>query len=232
VFIGHFAVAFAAKRAAPRTSLGVLVAATAFLDLLWPVMLLAGLEVVRIDPGNTPYTPLDFVSYPWSHSALLAACWAALFGGAVWLLTRDRAGAWVSGLLVASHWVLDLASHRADLPLWPGGPKVGLGLWYSVPATIAVESAMFVAGVWIYAAATRARDGIGRWAFAGFVAFFAVMEATSAQGEAPPSVVAIAIVGLAAAVILVPWAWWFDRHRMAVAVTRLGAGASARANST
>ena len=216
MFIGHFALAFAAKRAAPRTSLGVLVAATALLDLLWPVAVLAGLEVVRVAPGDTPYTPLEFVSYPWTHSALLAAIWAVLFGAAVWVATRDRAGAWVAGLLVASHWVLDLASHRPDLPLWPGGPKVGLGLWYSVPATIAVEVAMFAGGVWLYAMATRPRDRIGRIGFAAFVALFALLEAMAARGEAPPSAAAVAAVGLASAVVFVPWAWWFDRHREVV----------------
>jgi hypothetical protein len=83
-------------------------------------------------------TPLDFVSYPRSHSAAMTVLWSVLYGGAVYAFTRDRAGALVSGLLVASHWALDFVSHRADLPLWPGGPKVGLGLWYSVPATLVV----------------------------------------------------------------------------------------------
>jgi hypothetical protein len=222
MFIGHFAIAFAAKRAAPRTSLGVLVSATALLDLLWPVALLTGLEVARIDPGNTPYTPLDFVSYPWTHSALLAAAWAALFGGAVWAATRDRAGAWVSALLVASHWILDLASHRPDLPLWPGGPRVGLGLWNSVPATVAVESLMFAAGVALYGTTTRARDRIGRWAFVACVALFALLEVMGARGAPPPSITAVAVVGLAAGGVFVPWTSWFDRHRGPVSAARRG----------
>jgi hypothetical protein len=226
MFIGHFAVAFAAKRAAPRTSLGALVAASAFLDLLWPVLVLTGLETVRIKVGDTPYTPLEFVSYPWSHSALMVALWSILFSGAVWLATRDRAGSWVTGLLVASHWVLDLVAHRPDLPLWPGGPRVGLGLWYSVPATVAVESVMFVAGVWLYATATRARDRVGRWAFVAYVALFAAAEALDARSDAPPSVAAVAILGIAAAVIVVPWAWWFDRHRRPADAVRGGVAAS------
>jgi hypothetical protein len=214
MFIGHFGVAFAAKRAAPRTSLAVLLAASAFLDLLWPVLVLTGLEEVRIDPGNTAFTPLDFVSYPWSHSAVLVLLWSALFGGAVWAATRDRAGALASGLLVASHWVLDLVSHRPDLPLWPGGPKLGLGLWDSVPATLAVEGAIFVAGVWLYLAATRPQDRVGRWALAGLVGLLAAIYlADRLGGPPPPSDAAVAWVGVAAGLVFLPWAVWIERHR-------------------
>ena len=35
-------------------------------DLLWPVLLLAGLEAVEIAPGDTYVTPLAFVSFPYS----------------------------------------------------------------------------------------------------------------------------------------------------------------------
>lgn len=214
MFVGHFGVAFAAKRLAPRTSLGVLVAAAAFLDLVWPVLVLAGVEQVRIDPGNTAFTPLDFVHYPWTHSALLAAVWSLAFGGAVWAAARDRAGAVVGGLLVASHWVLDLVSHRPDLPLWPGGPKVGLGLWSSIVGTLAVEGSIFVAGVAIYLRATRARDRVGRWAFGGLVALLAAAYLSDRfGGPPPPSPAAVAWVGVAAGVLLVPWAHWADRHR-------------------
>jgi hypothetical protein len=215
MFIGHFGVAFAAKRATPRTSLAVLVAATALLDLIWPVLVLTGVETVRVDPGNTAFTPLDFTSYPWSHSAATTVLWSALFGAAVLAATRDRVAAWISGLVVASHWVLDLASHRPDLPLWPGGPKVGLGLWSSVPATLAVEGALFAGGVWIYLRATRPRDRVGRWALAGLVSLLCAAYLSNRLGPPPPSDTAVAWVGVAAAVILVPWAAWIDRHRTA-----------------
>ena len=78
MFVGHLAVALGAKRAAPRVPLAVLVAAAFALDLLWPLMLLAGIESVRIDPGNTAFTPLAFDHYPWSHSL------ATVLGGASW----------------------------------------------------------------------------------------------------------------------------------------------------
>ena len=212
MFIGHAALAFAAKPLAPRTSLALLLAATYWLDIVWPVLVLAGIEHVRIDPGNTAFTPLDFFDYPWSHSLVLAAGWSALFGFAV-----SRAGkrvAVILGLLVFSHWVLDFVSHRPDLPLAPASTTMlGLGLWNSIPATLLIESAMFGAGVWIYALATRPRDAIGIFGFWGFVFFLGAIYAANVFGPPPPSVTAIGIAGVAGAALFTVWSWWIDRHR-------------------
>jgi len=166
MFIGHFAVGFASKRVAPQASLGVLMAAPVALDLLWPIFLTFGWETVRIDPGNTAFTPLDFVSYPYSHSLLMAGLWGAIFGATYWAFTRYSTGAVVVGIGVLSHWILDAITHRPDMPLLPGNAtRVGLGLWNSVPATLVVESLMFAAAVWLYASATRSRDRVGRYSF-------------------------------------------------------------------
>jgi Flp pilus assembly protein TadB len=117
--------------------------------------------------------------------------------------------------LVVSHWVLDWITHRPDMPLYPGSIKLGLGLWNSIPATIAVEVTMFAAGVWMYARATRAGDASGRWAFAAFVGLLLVIYFANI-GSAPPSITAVVIVGIAGTVVLILWAWWFDRHRTAL----------------
>jgi hypothetical protein len=214
MFIGHAAAGFAARRAAPRASLAWLLVAPWLLDLLWPVFLLLGIERVRIAPGNTAFTPLEFVSYPWSHSLLMALVWAALLALAYRAATRDGRGTWVVGGLVVSHWVLDAVAHRADMPLAPGlATKVGLGLWNSVPATFAVEGAMFVLGLWVYLRATRAKDlrgAIGLWAL---VAFLLAIYAGNSSGPPPPTTAAIAWVTLAFGVLIVPWAMWIDRHR-------------------
>jgi hypothetical protein len=213
VFIGHFAVGLAAKKFASRPNLAALLAAALFLDILWPVFVLAGWERVRIDPGNTRFTPLDFVSYPWSHSLLMAVVWATAFALVFFRITRYRRGTVVVWIGVVSHWVLDLVSHRPDLPLYPGGPKLGLGLWNSIAGTMIVEVAMLAAGVYLYTHATRARDLSGRYLFAGFVGLLLILYVADRFSPPPPNVAAIAWTGIAAAIIFLPWSWWLDRHR-------------------
>ena len=212
MFIGHAALALAAKPVAPRANLGLALAATYWLDLVWPVLLLAGVERVEIAPGDTAFTPLHFVHYPWSHSLAAALVWALLFG----LACRRLGGraALVLGTLVLSHWILDAVSHRPDLPLWPGGGVlVGLGLWNSVAATLVVECALFAAGVWIYARSAPARNRIGAIAFWALVAIFLAAYAGNVLGPPPPSVTAIAAVGVVGSAVLLALAWWADRHR-------------------
>jgi hypothetical protein len=218
MFLGHFAVGLAAKRIAPRASLGVLFLAAQFADSLWPVLVAVGVEQVRIDPGNTAFTPLDFVSYPYSHSLLLLIVWGVAFGLLYRRSSSHRSSSdWLIVLIVAalvvSHWFLDFATHRPDMPLYPGGPKLGLGLWNSVPATVTIEVAMYAAGVLLYVTATRAIDSVGRWAFASLAATLLIIYAANATAPPPPSVSAIAIVGMAGAVLFVAWAWWADSHR-------------------
>lgn len=212
MFIGHFAIGFASKRLAPRASLGVLMAGVLWLDLLWPLFLLAGWERVEIAPNDTAFAPLRFVSYPISHSLLTTAGWAAGFALVYYFLAHDRRGAWVVAGCVASHWFLDAATHRPDLPLYPGGPVAGLGLWHSVTGTILVESALFLAGVWLYARATIATNRTGRIAFWALVLFLVAAYAGNAQGSPPPNPRFLAYFALSLWIFPF-WAWWVDRHR-------------------
>ena len=216
MFIGHFALGFAAKRAAPRVSLAALFAAAQLADIIWPFLVAFGIEQVRIQPGITAFTPLDFVSYPYSHSLLMLCVWGALFGALCANAFHARRAFAVIAALVVSHWVLDWVTHRPDMPLYPGGPKFGLGLWNSVAATVTVEVLMFVAGVWIYSRTTRARDLIGRQALPAFVGFLLVAYLASSIGPPPPNVTAIVVTAIAGAAVIVLWAWWFDRHRVVV----------------
>jgi membrane-bound metal-dependent hydrolase YbcI (DUF457 family) len=213
MFIGHFAVGLASKKLAPRAPLSVLLAAPLLLDLLWPLFLLAGWESVRIIPGGNPFLHLQFVSYPISHSLAAALLWAAIFGGVYWWRRGDRTAGWVLFGGVVSHWVLDAASHVPDMALWPGSPKVGLGLWNSVPGTVIVEVLMFLAGVWIYRGVTRPRDRVGAYAFWAFVVFLLVMYAANLLGPPPPDERSLAWFSLGLW-LFPPWAGWFDRHRV------------------
>lgn len=215
MFIGHLAVAMAAKRVAPRASLGWLFAAAQLPDLIWPVLLLTGTERARIAPGDTAFTPLAFDHYPWSHSLLMMIVWGVALGGFYAALrSYSRAGIVLTGLVV-SHWVLDWVTHRPDMPLVPfGGPKLGLGLWNSVAGTLAIEGLLFAACVWLYMRSTTPDNGKGRWGFIGLVAFLLVIHVVNAFSPPPPNMTAVALGGFAIW-LLVWWAAWADRHRSA-----------------
>lgn len=214
MILGHYAVALAAKRAAPRTSLGMLVFAAQFLDELWPLLLLAGVERVRIAPGITAANPLDFEHYPISHSLLATLAWGALIGGGYYLLRRSRGAAWIVGALVVSHWLLDAPMHRPDLPLWPGAsPMVGGGLWNSIAATVATELALFAAGLAVYLRATRARDRIGTWGVWGMAALLAAIFASGFFSPPPADVRSLAF-GALGLWLFVALGHWVDAHRV------------------
>ncbi|HEX7153340.1 MAG TPA: hypothetical protein VF618_17775 [Thermoanaerobaculia bacterium] len=215
MFLGHHAAALAAKNLTPRTSLGTLIAAATLLDLAWPILLLLGVERVRVAPGNTAFTPLDFIDYPWTHSLALVVLWSVLFALAYRLKTKFTHGAIAVGILVASHWFLDYLAHRPDLPLYPGGRKVGMGLWMSVFATVIVEVVLFLTATYIYLRSTRARDKIGSIGLWAYVIFLLVVFAANATTTPPNDWRAIAW-GAMAAWLFVPWAWWIDRHREAL----------------
>jgi hypothetical protein len=212
MFLGHFGVALAAKKVAPRTSLGVLVLAAQLADLLWPIFLLLGWEQVRIAPGITRVTPLDFVSYPYSHSLLAQLLWGIALGGVYFALRRDGRGAVMAGLCVPTHWVLDFVAHRPDMPLIPGGARYGLGMWNSLPLTLLLEFAIYGAGIVIYAKSTRAKDRVGIYALWSLLVFLLVVYIGAIFGDPPPNVKALAYMTLTMW-LLVPWAGWDDKHR-------------------
>jgi hypothetical protein len=217
VFIGHYALGLAAKRLAPRTSLGTLIAAPTLADLLWPVFLLTGWEHVTSVGGTNPFLTLSFDSYPISHSLITLIGWGLLFGILYQSKSRYVRGAAVVGLLVVSHWVLDYVVHIPDLPLYPGGAKVGLGLWKSPPATIAIETLMFVVGVGVYLATTRARDRVGRYGFAAFASLLVLSYVGSLFAPPPANIRALAIGAIVFGWLFVWLAGWGDAHRDTVA---------------
>jgi membrane-bound metal-dependent hydrolase YbcI (DUF457 family) len=221
MFIGHFGVGFGAKAVAPNVSLGSLFLAAQFIDLLWPTLLLMGAEQVRIEPGITRVTPLDFVHYPISHSLLAVIGWAALFAAVYQFLRRYPRGAVVLGLAVVSHWLLDFVVHRPDLPLYPGSTDFfGLGLWSSVGATLTVELPIFFVGLWLYLRATEASDAVGRWALVGLVGFLIAIYFSNLFGAPSPNVTVLAWVGQAQW-LLIAWGYWVDQHRRLVGPSTL-----------
>jgi membrane-bound metal-dependent hydrolase YbcI (DUF457 family) len=167
---------------------------------------------VRVHPGNTAFTPLDFYDYPISHSLLSVLGWSLGAALLYRVVKKEWRGALVVGAAVLSHWVLDFVTHGPDLPLWPGGPKVGLGLWNSVAGTVAVESLFFIATLALYLRFTAARDRTGTIALRALVVFLALVYAANLVSPPPPDAKAIGWVGLATW-LFVPWGMWIDRHR-------------------
>ncbi len=214
MFIGHFGVGFAAKKAVKKTSLGTLFLASQFVDLLWPILLILGIEKVEINPANTGLTPLNFVYYPFSHSLLAAIIWAFIFGLVYYLIKKDLRSAVWCGLLVPSHWILDLIVHRPDLPLFPGNnsPMVGLGLWTSVYGTIIVEVGIFLAGVYFYFKTTKAKNKTGSISLWVLIIFLLLVYFMNIFGPPPDSVDSIEYVGLSQ-FILIAWGYWIDKNR-------------------
>jgi hypothetical protein len=213
MFVGHLAVALAAKPVAQRAPLGALVAAAFGLDLIWPVLLLLGVERVRIVPGYTAFTPLAFDYYPWSHSLSMAFVWAVFAGRVSAMVLKNARAGLVIGVAVASHWVLDFVTHVPDLPLWPGGPRVGLGLWNSVGATLVVEGALFAAAIAIYLRTTSALNATGTWAFWALIGLTTAIWSSGPWSPPPPSVMAIVVVTLVMAPLFPGWAAWIERNR-------------------
>ena len=222
MFIGHHAVALAAKKVAPNTSLGTLVAAVQFLDLLWPPLLLLGIEHARIEPGITAVSPLDLYDYPISHSLLGALIWSVLFGGLYFVFKKQMRSAAIVALAVFSHWILDFITHRPDMPLtFSNRTLVGLGLWNSWVGTLIVEGGLFVAATVVYTRATKPRDRVGTYAWWSYIAFLLVMYVASLVGPPPPDTSVLAVGGNAGW-LFVLWAWWIDRHRSVISAPDTG----------
>jgi hypothetical protein len=216
MFIGHYAVGLAAKKWAPKTPLGTLVAAAIWLDLVWPLFLMLDMEHFRIIPGITQMVPFDFYDYPLSHSLFMALAWSAFFGLAYLAVEKEPRGAWVVGGLVLSHWFLDLIVHRPDLPLFPvdsyGAQRYGWGLWNHQWVAIPLEITLFAAGLWLYQKSTRALDkvgGTGLWVFAAVltVAFIANLKSIP-----PANPYIVSLMGFSQ-LLFVAWAYWIDDHR-------------------
>jgi len=212
MFLGHYAVGLAAKKFAPQSSLGALMAAPILLDLLWPIFLLIGWEHVSIVPNRNQFLRLQFDFYPISHGLVAVIGWATLYAAVYFGVTRYLAGAIVIWAGVVSHWLMDLIVHLPDLQLYATSRAYGLGLWNHRWLAIALEVVLLAIGAWIYERQTRASDRIGFYGYVGFVFFLMAAYAAVLIGPPPPSVKKLALVALLAW-LMIPWAWWFDKHR-------------------
>jgi membrane-bound metal-dependent hydrolase YbcI (DUF457 family) len=174
---------------------------------------LLGIEKVEVKPGVSTVTPLDFTYYPFTHSLFGVIVWGILFGLAYYFIKKNLKISVILGLLVVSHWFLDLLVHIPDLPIFPGeSVKVGLGLWNSFAATLILEGLIFGLGVYLYYKVTKPKNKIGTYSLIGLIIFLILIYLSNLFGPPPDSVDAIGIVGNAQWLIIL-WAYWIDRNR-------------------
>lgn len=221
MFVGHFAIALGAKKFAPHVSLGMFFLACQLADIIWPNLVLFGIETFEIDPGNTVMTPLHFIHYPYSHSLLALLIWSVVLAGVYALLRHGGTKAVVViAIVVFSHWILDVITHRPDMPFtFTDSTVVGLGLWNYPLIAIPLELALFAVGCWIYARTTRPLNKRGAYGLWGLIAFLLVIYAANLFGPPPPSVSAVAWAAQALWLV-VAWGFWVDCHRVSVSVVQ------------
>lgn len=217
MFIGHFGLSFAAKKAAPKVSLGTLFIATQFVDILWPFLLAFNVEKVAIIPGYTQSNALEFLYFPYTHSLLAGVIWGVVLGVIYWLFKKDKQGAFIIGLCVLSHWFLDLLVHTPDLPLsLSGDTKLGFGLWNHLAISLLIETILFFVGVYIYAASTKAKTKAGKWGFWSFAIFLVIFNIVNTFSPPPASITALSISLVILMIIIVGLAYWIDKKRVVI----------------
>lgn len=215
MFIGHFALGLGAKKFAPQVSLGILFLACQLADIIWPNLVLLGIEALEIDPGITVLTPMNFLHYPYSHSLIALIIWGAIFGVLYALLRHaGTRAAIVIAALVLSHWVLDVLTHRPDMPVTLSDASViGFGLWNHPFVAVPLEAGLFGAGVWLYIRHTKPLNRQGSIGFWGLVIFLLAVYAANLLGPPPPSATAVAW-SAQALWLIVAWGFWVDRNRV------------------
>lgn len=208
MFIGHYALGLASRKISKLPSLALLFIAAQWLDLIWPIFVLLGIETFHIEIGNTQITPLSFDFYPYSHSLLMAIVWGLMLGTVYYLFTKNKQGSTLLGALVLSHWVLDFITHRPDLPLSPfSDVKVGLGLWNHSVLAIIIELGLFILGTVLYYRSAKPQKKISFWLLIGF---FVVIYFMNILGAPPPNVQAVAWSANLMWLFVI-WAWWIEK---------------------
>lgn len=213
MFIGHFAMGLAAKKADPKINLGFLFIGCQLLDLIWPVLVLAGIETVSVDYSATQVTPFNFSHYPYSHS-LVATLIYSLIGALIFskLFKSIKSGI-VFGLIIASHWLLDFITHRPDLPLLNDSYKVGLSLWNSLTGTLVIEILLFIIGVALYLQAVAFNAKKKKIIFWSMIVFLLLMYFGNIAGPKPPIEAPSGLIaGPALAMwLIVLWGYFADK---------------------
>jgi hypothetical protein len=215
MFVGHYGIAFGAKPAARVVPLWVYFIAVQWLDVVWSILVLLGVEKLHIVPGFTEANALDLYYMPYTHGLPGAIVLSVVLGAIVAGMVAHRRG--MAFLVVSaaafSHWILDLIVHTPDLPLYGNTDKVGFGLWRHVAISFPLELLVLVAGAWIYARAVPAAGVRARAALWSFVALMALMQVYANFGPPPSSESMMAVIALAFYVVFAAIAAVVERMR-------------------
>lgn len=219
MFVGHYGVSYAAKPLEPGLPLWVWFIAVQWLDIVWSVLVLLGVERLRIVPGFTQANALDLYYMPYTHGLPGAILLSLALGGIVATLTAGNSVKTIIAVAAASfsHWVLDLVVHLPDLPLYDNTAKVGLGLWQHIALSFPLELLVLGAGAWLYARVANFRDARGRYLYWGFVIFLGAMQIYANFGPPPASPETMAMMALAFYLVLALLAGLVERIAVAPA---------------
>ena len=215
MFVGHYGVSFAAKRADRSIPLWALFVAVQLLDVFWSVFVLSGFEKVRIAPGITASNPLDLYYMPYTHSLVAALLWslaAYVAYRSIRAFGASHRAALLVALAVFSHWVLDLVVHRPDLPLYDNTAKVGLGLWNYPALAFLLEVAVLFGGMLLYLRSTTATTPLGRYGMPVFGVVMLAVQAFVFFGPPPSSDQAAAITAIGSYAVFAVVAGWLERR--------------------
>lgn len=217
MFVGHYAPVFAiaAVRRDPGLATGFV--AVQLVDLGFMSLSYVGIEKWRANPALEGFNPIDLFYMPYTHSLAGATIWAVAFALVVAALTppgRQALSALIACTLVLSHWLLDLIVHRQDLPLvHDTDRKFGYALWDHPLLEAPLELGLLLAGLALFMAATKPRGTMGKAVPWIVLAVLLAFQAFNWFGPPPADAKTFSIMGLAAYLTLVPFAWWLDRVR-------------------
>lgn len=203
MFVGHYSAGFALKAWKPQVPLWLLLLAVQVVDVGWSLLVLAGIEKVRVTPGFLAGSPLDLYYMPYTHSLVAALIWslAAALLYRMWRRADGAGAALAVGLAVGSHWLLDLLVHAPDLPLYGDSAKLGFGLWAYKWPELVLELVLLLGSVALY---VRAMPQHARRAWI-LAAILCAVQIGNTLGPVPPTAAAMAIAALAA-YLLFSWA--------------------------
>ncbi len=220
MFIGHYGIGLALKKAEPKLSLGLLIFGAILPDILFGFFLLTGIEHAKITPGATVVSPFEFYDYPYSHSALGTVTLAIAGFLAYWLWPKGerkqrKRPAFVLAFAIFSHFILDVISHTPDMTIFGNNsPKLGLSLWNSLAGTMIVELGLLFIGIALYMSATYSVSSSGKYGFALMILILMVLYIGNIFGPPPPDMISVAVTMMAGQLALVALAFWVDRNRI------------------